>query len=99
MFATYNQPLPDAELRYNFGYTWQGDVLSRVASRGDGFVLDSFGLANASVVYDKDNWQATLFVNNLFDSYYWTSTDTVADTVFRVPSPPRTYGLALSWTY
>ena len=42
-------------------------MLTRTGNLGDGITLDSFGVANASLVYDTGKWQASLFVNNLFD--------------------------------
>ena len=72
LFGTYVMPFADGELAFNAGYTWQGDVLSRTGGLGDGLTLDSFGLANVSAVYDTGDWQATFFVNNLFDEFYET---------------------------
>ncbi|MAN46983.1 MAG: TonB-dependent receptor [Alphaproteobacteria bacterium] len=73
VFGSYLMPLDNgAEVTFNAGYTWQGDVLSRTGARGDGLTLDSFGVANVSAVYDTGDWQATLFVNNLFDEFYET---------------------------
>lgn len=73
IFGTYVMGLANGnELTFNGGYAWQGDVLSRTGGRGDGLTLDSYGVANASAVYDAGKWQATLFVNNLFDEYYET---------------------------
>ena len=73
VFATYVMPLASGrEIIFNGGYAWQGDVLSRTGGRGGGLTLDSYGVANASAVYDAGAWQATLFVNNLFDEFYET---------------------------
>lgn len=73
VFATYVMPLANGkELTFNGGYAWQGDVLSRAGGRGDGLTLDSYGVANVSAVYDAGPWQATLFVNNVFDEFYET---------------------------
>ena len=47
-------------------------MLSRTGDLGGGLTLGSYGVANASAVYDAGKWQATLFVNNLFDEYYET---------------------------
>jgi outer membrane receptor protein involved in Fe transport len=69
VFASYEQPLDNATLRYNFGYSWQGDVLTRTGARGGSLTLDSYGIANTSVTYDAGNWSGTFFVNNLFDEY------------------------------
>ncbi len=59
-------------LTFNGGYSWQGDVLSRTGGLGNGLTLDSYGVANASAVYDTGRWSASLFINNLFDEYYET---------------------------
>lgn len=73
IFGSYVYPLASGRtLTFNGGYSWQGDVLSRTGGRGGGLTLDSYGVANASAVYDAGKWQATLFVNNLFDEYYET---------------------------
>lgn len=73
IFATYVMPLANGkEVTFNGGYAWQGDVLSRTGGRGDGLTLDAYGVANVSAVYDAGPWQATLFVNNLFDEFYET---------------------------
>ncbi len=73
VFGSYVHDMPSGRtLTFNGGYAWQSDVLSRTGGRGGGLTLDSFGVANASAVYDAGQWQATLFVNNLFDEYYET---------------------------
>jgi iron complex outermembrane recepter protein len=59
-------------LTINGGYSWQGDVLSRTGGLGGGKTLESFGVANASAVYDTGPWSASLFIDNLFDEYYET---------------------------
>jgi iron complex outermembrane recepter protein len=73
LFASYVHDFPSGRtLTFNGGYAWQGDVLSRTGDLGGGLTLESYGVANASAVYDAGKWQATLFVNNLFDEYYET---------------------------
>ncbi len=73
IFGSYVHTLASGRtLTFNGGYSWQDDVLSRTGGRGGGLTLDSYGVANASAVYDAGKWQATLFVNNLFDEYYET---------------------------
>lgn len=69
-FATYNYgDFYNGDVSFNLGYAWQGDVLTRTGSRGNGVTLDSFGIANASAVYEAETYTATFFVNNLFDEY------------------------------
>ncbi|MEO0412571.1 MAG: TonB-dependent receptor [Pseudomonadota bacterium] len=66
-----------------------------------GFEVESYAVVNGSInLYSlNESWQIGLFANNLFDTYYWTSTDTIADTVFRIPGPPRTFGATVSWRF
>lgn len=47
-------------------------MLSRTGGLGNSLTLDSYGVANTSMVYDAGQWSATLFINNLFDEYYET---------------------------
>lgn len=70
LFASYVQSLPNGkDLTYNFGYAWQDDVLSRTGGRGDSLTLDSFGIADLSLVYESDSWMVTGYVTNLFDEF------------------------------
>lgn len=70
IFANYDVDLSSGNsLRFNFGYAWQGDVLSRTGGLGEGLTLDDYGIANFSAVYSTDNWSATLYANNLFDEF------------------------------
>lgn len=69
-FASYNQPLSNGdEIVLNGGYAWQSDVLTRAGSRGGGFVLGAYGIANASVNYKSDTFTLGLFVDNIFDQF------------------------------
>lgn len=109
VFASYEQPLSyGPTLTYNIGYAYQGDVLTRAAGRGNGLTLDEFGIANASVVYDADDWSATLFVNNLFDEFAETgvrgtalSNQTINGANVRTfgtfVAPPRAIGVRFNW--
>ncbi|PHR62845.1 MAG: TonB-dependent receptor [Robiginitomaculum sp.] len=70
LFASYDIPLASGNsLRFNGGYSWQGDVLSRTGARGSSLTLPSFGVANTSVVYDHGSWTLTGYVNNLFNKF------------------------------
>ncbi|NRA29223.1 MAG: TonB-dependent receptor [Parvularculaceae bacterium] len=70
LFTTYEQELGSGRaIRYNFGYAWQDEVLTRAGGRGDSLTLDAFGIADASVVYDAGQWTASLFVDNVFDEF------------------------------
>lgn len=70
VFANYDVNLSSGNnLRFNFGYAWQDEVLSRTGALGDGLTLDEYGIANFSAVYSTDNWAATFYANNLFDEF------------------------------
>ena len=70
LFASYDLPLANGNsVTLNSGYRWQDDVLSTTGGRGNRLTLDSFGVANASAVYDTDNYSVTLYVNNVFDEF------------------------------
>lgn len=74
LFTSLDQPLANGNmLQYNFGFSYQGDVLTRTGGRGNAPTLDSYVKADASIVYDAEAWSATLFVNNIFDEYIETS--------------------------
>jgi outer membrane receptor protein involved in Fe transport len=108
VFATYAMPFWEGDLLWNAGYAWQGDVLSRAGGRGDSLTLDSFGIANASVIYDAGDWKGTLFVNNLFDEFAETGvTSTILSnqivngasvrSYYTNIVPPRAIGVRFSW--
>ncbi|PHR92714.1 MAG: TonB-dependent receptor [Robiginitomaculum sp.] len=70
IFANYRHPLSNGnELLFNAGYAWQGNVLTRTGGRGGSLTLPSFGVGNASVVYDAGNWSLTGYIDNLFNEY------------------------------
>ncbi len=108
-FASYDYgTFYQGDVTLNFGYSWQGDVLTRTGGRGSSVTLDSFGLANASAVYQADTWNASLFINNLFDEYAETgirgtalSNQTVNGANVRshgaFVAPPRAIGVRVSW--
>ena len=70
LFASYDVPLANGrELHFNGSYSWQDDVLSRAGGRGSSLTLDSFGVANASAVYEADKYAITVYVDNVFDEF------------------------------
>ena len=70
IFGGYALPLGNGDnLRFNASYAWQSDVETRAGGRGNGLTLDSFGVANASISYEGENFVATLFADNLFDEF------------------------------
>jgi outer membrane receptor protein involved in Fe transport len=70
IFGSYDYGLASGNaLRFNLGYAWQGDVLSRTGARGNSLVLGSYGITSLSAVYDAEDWSATVYVHNVFDEF------------------------------
>jgi len=111
VFGSYFMPLTNgAEVQFNLGYAYQSDVLTRAGGRGSSYTLDGYGIANTSVVYDAGAWQASLFINNLFDEYAETgargtqlSNQTVnganVRSFYTDIAPPRVVGVRFSWDF
>ena len=78
-FATYVNPISEgSDLRFNLGFTYQGDVLSRTGARGSSLTLDSYSVADASIVYDTEDWSATFYIDNLLNEYGETGVQSTA---------------------
>ena len=110
VFGDYTQPLYNGELFGNIGYSYQSSVLSRTGGRGSSFTLPSYGRLNAAIGYGRDNWEVTLYGENILDDY---SESSVVGTPLsnQAPSgltvrsfrtnvlPPRVLGARLKVTY
>jgi outer membrane receptor protein involved in Fe transport len=116
LFADYTYGLSGGQdLVYRGGVSYTSDILQRVGSIANGETLDGYLLANASISYQEDNWNLTLYANNLFDQYAEatiTGTGAAVQTfldedggshIFRgfrpTPIPPRVIGLRASYTF
>jgi iron complex outermembrane receptor protein len=111
LFAHYDQELNNGDtIFYNFGFNYQGDILTRTGGRGSSETLDSYTLANGSINYEAENWNATFFVNNLFDEY--VETGMVSTTLsnqspsganvrshYANVAPPRTMGVRFAYRF
>jgi len=71
--ATYNTELFNLPLDINYGLTYQSDVYSKVGLRADGEVLPGYALSNMQAKLSDDNWSVTLYVDNMFDKYAFSS--------------------------
>ncbi len=56
-----------------YGLTAQSDVLTKVGGRADGELIPGFALSNVSATVTENNWAVTLYIDNLFDKYAYTS--------------------------
>ena len=72
--ATYStEVFGDIGLDINYGLTYQSDVYSKVGLRADGEALPGYALSNLSAKFSKDEWSLTLYVDNMFDKYAYSS--------------------------
>ena len=65
--------LDDKLLSVNYGMTAQSDMITKVGLRDDGETLAGYSLSNLSAKLTGDMWSATLYIDNLFDKYAFTS--------------------------
>ncbi|MBE0376460.1 TonB-dependent receptor [Pseudoalteromonas prydzensis] len=65
--------LDDKLLSINYGMTAQSDVITKVGLKADGETLAGYALSNLSAKLTGDMWSATIYVDNLFDKYAFTS--------------------------
>ncbi|NUZ11271.1 TonB-dependent receptor [Pseudoalteromonas sp. McH1-7] len=63
----------DKMLNVNYGVTAQSDVYTKVGLKADGEVLPGFALSNLSAKLSSEQWAVTLYVDNLFDKFAFTS--------------------------
>ncbi len=97
----YDQPISGSlGLLTSVNANYQSET---AGSLGDeqGFEVASYTVVNANIGVHSldDRWHASVYAKNLFDKYYWTATDVLTDTIFRVPGMARTYGLAMGWKF
>jgi iron complex outermembrane receptor protein len=67
--ATYALPMGDNETIFNWTATYTGSILTRVGARGFGEKLPSYIMHRASATYRTDQFELSLFANNIFNKY------------------------------
>lgn len=60
-------------LDVNYGLTYQSDVYSSIGLVDSGEVIPSYSLHNISASLSKNNWQSSVYINNLFNKYAYSS--------------------------
>ncbi|PHR82722.1 MAG: TonB-dependent receptor [Colwellia sp.] len=65
--------LDDKLLDVNYGLTYQSDIYSKVGLRDYGEKIPGYALSNISARVSGDEWSVTLYVDNMFDKYAYTS--------------------------
>ena len=74
LFASYGTLLgDDVALELLYGYSYIGDVLTRIGERAGGERLPAYDLHTLTASVSKDAWTVTVYADNLLDEYAVTS--------------------------
>ncbi len=74
LFASYGTLLGgDAVLELLYGYSYIGDVLTRIGERAGGERLPAYDLHTLTASVSKDAWTLAVYADNLLDEYAVTS--------------------------
>ena len=101
--ARYEVPIGSGRLALQVDGRWQDDVFF-TAENNPALVQDSFGVVNfrGSYTFPGERFMASVFVRNAFDEEYllgaYDTTNAFAANIF-LPADPRTYGIALRYTW
>lgn len=103
------------DLDLSYGLWAVGDVITRAGGKGGGETLSGYAVHNFAASLSRENWQATLYADNLFDKYAETAArntsrfnQTVADingnpvvgrSYFHNILPPRSIGVRVRWDF
>lgn len=91
------------EINYHINGSYRDEITTAItAGSADYAVLDSYTLIDASASFSKDEWKATLFIDNVFDQRAQVGHRTAArfgDGAFDYVNRSRTVGLGLSYSW
>ena len=96
----FRHPIKDAgSLLLNASYAWQDDYFTG-ASNSPNFLVDSYGLVNASIGFETSDgrWRLSLWGNNLSDKEYVLIRGT-SGAIGEYYGAPITYGATLTFNY
>ncbi len=71
----------DVAFDLQYGYSYVGDVLTRIGMRAVGELLPAYDLHNVSASLSKDAWTLTFYADNLFDEYAVTGVRQTPDLI------------------
>ena len=71
----------DVAFDLQYGYSYVGDVLTRIGMRAGGELLPAYDLHNVSASLSKDAWTLTFYADNLFDEYAVTGVRQTPDLI------------------
>ena len=69
LLVSYGRSIGGAALELLYGYTYTGDVLTRIGMRAGGETLQAYDLHNLSTSVSKGDWTLTFYADNLLDEY------------------------------
>ena len=96
--ARYYQEIGDFSAVFQGVFKWTDSRFNSLVA-ADRVELPSYTQVNLSASIGKDDWKATLFIDNATDSLGQVAAGS-ADNVFRVsPTRPRTIGFRISYDY
>lgn len=97
---SYDQPVSEKlSVNATVAVSYQGKTN---ASQGQlaQFAIKDYALVGATLgLASSAGWSATLFAQNLTNTYYWNGVESATDSIFRFPGMPRTYGLRLGYRF
>ena len=96
----YRHPIKDVgNLLLNASYAWQDDYFTGASNSPD-FLIDSYGLVNASIGFETGDgrWRLSLWGNNLSDKEYVLIRGT-SGAIGEYFGAPRTYGATLTFNF
>ena len=64
-----------------YGYSYVGDLLTRIGMRAGGEALPAYDLHNLSASLSRDTWTLTFYADNLFDEYAVTGVRQTPDLI------------------
>ncbi|MBI1250011.1 MAG: TonB-dependent receptor plug domain-containing protein [Alphaproteobacteria bacterium] len=69
LYINYEVPMGAMTWDFSYGFSAITDVFSRTGARGGGLTLPGYSIHNASITLTGANWNAQLYVKNLFDEF------------------------------
>ncbi|WP_339672199.1 TonB-dependent receptor [Dasania marina] len=91
------------ELKYHVNASYRDEITTSLTEgSADYAVLDSYAILDASLTLRKDQWKATVFIDNLTDERAEVGHRTEArygDGAFDYVNRPRTAGVGLAYTF
>lgn len=88
---THTVRLTDSvRLLSNVQYDWRSSFFWDAANTME---ASGYGLVDASIGLEWDNWSVTAFTENLFDQEHFVRAERYAAGVYAVPGVPRTFGV------